>query len=96
MSRKTRPLTQKDANFRDIRDSELWTTFRGEYTGTNLTLAAFARPGAAEGDLVWQIREMTYDGSSNLTAIKWPENANSVACADYEFSWTDRATYTFS
>lgn len=96
MSRKTRPLTETDANFRPIQDSELWTTFRGDYTGTNLIFAGFARPGSAEGDLVWQIRKMTYDGSSNLTDIKYPENANAVAVADYEFSWTTRAAQIYS
>jgi len=96
MSRKTRPLVQTDANFREIQDSELWTTFRGEYTGTNLIYAGFARPGAAEGSNVWQLRKMTYDGASNLTKIEYPENASGAASTEWEFNWTGRAGYVFS
>ena len=96
MSRKTRPLVVTDANYRDINDSELWTTFRGAYTGTNLIYAGFARPGAAEGDDVWQLRKMTYDGSNNLTKIEWPQNASGVPSSEWEFNWTDRATYTYA
>ena len=96
MSRKTRPLVQVDANNRNITNSENWTTFRGDYTGTNLIYAGFARVGAAEGDSVWQICKMAYDGSNNLTSIKWPQNASSIPSADFEFDWSARAGYTFS
>jgi len=96
MSRTTRQLKQVDANFRDINLSETYTAFRGQYTGTNLIYAGFARPGAAEGDLVWQIRKMTYDGSNNLTKVEWPVLTSGSASSDFEFSWTDRASYVYS
>lgn len=96
MSRKTRPRIQTDVNFRELQGSEDWTTFRGDYTGTNLIIAGFALPGAPEGDSVWQLREMTYDGSNNLTDIKWPENAAGIASSEFEFSWTARAGFTYS
>mgnify|MGYP001558684971 CR=1 FL=1 len=96
MSRKTRPATQTDANFRPIQDSELWTTFRGDYTGTNLIYAGSARPGASTAEAVWQIRRMTYDASNNITAIEWPVNSDGAVSADFEFIWNNRAALTYA
>ena len=71
-------------------------SFRGEYDGSNnLIYAGFARPGSTEGALVWEISKMAYDGSNNLISITWPLNSQGAVSIDYEFSWTDRATYTF-
>ena len=70
--------------------------FRGEYTGTNLIYKGLARPGASEGALVWQIAKLAYDGSNNLTSVKWPQDSNSHACSEFQFSWTSRAGYTYS
>lgn len=91
-----RPVGYKDAQGNLIPDSFSDESFRGEYSGTNLIYKGFARPGAVEGSSVWQIAKLAYDGSNNLTSVKWPENANGNASNDYEFSWTDRATYTYS
>ena len=95
MSRTTRQLKQVDANFRDLNISETYQAFRGAYTGTNLIFAGFARPGSAEGELVWQIRKLTYDGSNNLTKVEWPLNSIGAVSSDYEFSWSDRASYIY-
>lgn len=82
-------------------------SFRAEYDGSgNAIYLGYAKPGAAEGQLVWQISKQTYDGSDNLTEIKWPAltmtlpntsstQVTSIASNDYLFSWTDRATYTY-
>lgn len=93
---KNRPLGRNDAQGNLIPGSFDDMSFRGEYSGTNLIYKGFARPGAAEGDLVWQIAKMSYDGSNNLLTIKWPQNSSNHASNDYQFSWTDRATYTYS
>jgi hypothetical protein len=69
--------------------------FRGEYSGSNLIYKGYAKPGADESDEVWQIAEITYSGS-NITEINWPQNALGKASSNFEFSWTDRATYTYS
>lgn len=50
--------------------------FRGEYTGTNLIYKGFARPGGDEGEAVWQIAFLTYDGSNNVLSIQWPLGLN--------------------
>lgn len=71
-------------------------TFRGEYTGTNLIYKGYARPGSAEGDNVWQIAKLSYDGSNNILTIKWPQGSNSAASSEFNFNWTGRAGYTYS
>jgi hypothetical protein len=93
---KNRPMGRKDAQGNLIPNSFEDQSFRGEYTGTDLIYKGFARPGSLEGDLVWQIAKMTYDGSHNLLSILWPEDANGHANNDYQFSWTLRATYTYA
>lgn len=70
--------------------------FRGDYTGTNLIYKGYARPGAAEGDTVWQIALLAYDGSDNLTSIKWPQDSNGNASSEFIFEWDERASYTYS
>lgn len=91
-----RPIGRLDSQGRVIPDSYSDESFRGQYTGDNLIYKGFARPGAAEGDLVWQLAFLTYDGSGNVLTIKWPQNSFGEASNDYIFSWTDRATYTYS
>ena len=71
-------------------------TFRGQYTGTNLIYKGYARPGADEGALVWQLALIAYDGSNNITSIKWPQGSNGAASSEFIFSWTARASYTYS
>jgi hypothetical protein len=92
----TRPCGKVDAQGRIIPESFSDLTFRGEYTGTNLVYKGFARPGASESALVWQIAILAYDGSSNLLSIKWPEDDFGNPSTEYIFSWTDRASYTYN
>lgn len=54
-----------------------------------------AKPGVAEGDLKWNISFHTWDANDSLLTKKWPQNSLGNPTTDYEFSWTDRATYTF-
>jgi hypothetical protein len=93
---KNRPIARRDAQGNIIPGSYDDESFRGEYSGSNLIYKGFARPGSAEGDDVWQIAKLTYAGSNNLLSITWPQDANAHANNDYQFSWTDRATYTYS
>jgi len=93
---KNNPYIKLDANGRAITDSSDDMAFRGEYSGTNLIYSGFARPGADEGDEVWQISKHTYDVNDNLVSSIWPQDANAHASSEYMFSWTDRATYTYS
>ncbi len=90
-------ILKKDAQGNLIQDSYVGDmTFRGEYTGTNLIYKAYSRPGAVEGSSVWQIAKIAYDGSNNITSIKWPEASNGFPSSEFIFSWTDRATFTYA
>lgn len=92
---KNRPYVLLDTQLRPIQNSVDDLAFRGEYAGTNLIYKAFARPGASEGELVWQISFLSYDGSGNVVSIKWPLDSDGAFSNDYKFSWTDRASYTY-
>ena len=97
MSRKTRPLHLKDANFEVISESETYLAFQGDYTGTSLTYAGFARVGASTAEPVWQIRFLQYDGSGNLTSITWPQDTvTGVPSSDFNYIWDNRAALTYS
>jgi hypothetical protein len=88
-----RPLISPQGSI--IPDSFENEAFRGEYDGSNnLIYAGYARPGAGEGELVWLIFKMAYSGT-DLTSITWPINSDGAVSPDYEFSWTNRATYTY-
>ena len=90
------PVLKRDAQNNVIQGSSGDVTFRGSYTGTNLIYRGLARPGAAEGDNVWQLALFAYDGSNNLLSIKWPQAANGAASSEWNFNWTGRAGYTYS
>jgi hypothetical protein len=96
VSPQNRPIIALDSNGRGIQDSALDESFRGEYTGTNLIYKGFARPGADEGALVWQLAILAYDISDNVLSIKFPQDSFGNASNEYVFSWTDRASYTYS
>ena len=98
MSRQTRPMLRIDAQGRDLPSSGDWNTFRGAYIAgtTKLEYAGFARVGADEGQLVWQIFKCTYDANNNLLTIKWPKNPLGFVSNDYEFSWTAKAGLTYA
>ncbi len=86
---------KRDPDFNLVQSSYGDKSFRGEYDGSNnLIYAGFALPGSGEDERVWQIKFLTYSGT-NLTEIEWPE-LDGKASTDYSFSWTDRATYTYS
>lgn len=75
--------------------------FQGEYTGDNLIYKGFARPGADVGEPVWQLAFLTYDGSGNVLSITWPRKlidgaSTGTPSNDYEFAWSDRASYTYA
>lgn len=53
-----------------VQDSYGDREFRGEYDGSNnLIYAGFALPGSSEDALVWQLKQLNYDGT-NLISVK--------------------------
>lgn len=98
MSRTSRPILQLDAQARPLPTSGDWTAFRGEYYAgtTNLKYGGFARVGSAEIAPVWQIFLCIYDASNNITSITWPVSSDGSVSSDFEFTWSQRAIYTYS
>lgn len=91
-----RPVGIVDLNFRVDPNSFNDQTFRGQYdVNNNLIYKGLARAGAGEGDEVWQIAQLTYDGNNNLTSLKWPLDAYGRPSTAYTFAWSDRASYTY-
>lgn len=70
-------------------------SFRGEYDGDNLIYVGFAIAGSSESSRVWQIKKLAYS-DDNLVSITWPQDPNAKASTEYSFSWTNRASYTYS
>lgn len=50
-----------------------------------------ARPSAATSAAEWQITEIGYDASRNVTSLKFAGGTN-----EYSKVWDDRATYTYA
>lgn len=69
--------------------------YRAEYIGGNLVYRGYARPNADEGDLVWQLALLAYDGSNHLISIDFPQASNGSPTSEFNFSWTSRASYTY-
>jgi len=89
------PALKRDQFNNVVQESYVERAFRGEYDGSdNLIYAGFAQAGSLEGDAVWQIMKLAYT-ADNLTSITWPQ-IDSKASTGYTFSWTDRASYTYS
>lgn len=92
----TRPEGRLDGQGRVIPSTYDNLAFQGEYSGSNLIYAGWARPGALTSAAVWQISKLAYDGAGNILSITWPENEYGEASNEYQFIWDDRASYTYS
>ena len=78
-----------------VSDGELSIRAQNDASG-NALLIGKALVGTLEGDEKWQISEQEYDVNNSLTQKLWPQNSEGKASTDYEFSWTDRGSLTFS
>lgn len=96
-SGQNRPLKygMKDRREFIVQDSEVELRAENDGNGNPIYLGR-AKAGVAESEASWQIRFIQYDGNQGVTSITWPENDLGNPSTEYEFSWTDRATYTFS
>lgn len=110
MTNPNRPRSYNSPTGNIIPDSMLDESFRGEYSAAtpnaNLIYKGFAKPGADEGQPVWQIAKLAYDAGGNVLSIKWPQlilnpalpftGANlGAASNDYFFAWSLRGSYTY-
>lgn len=89
------PINKTDTNNRTIYDSVDDVALQIVYNGANPQYVGMARPGADVGAPVWKIFQLTYTGS-NLTSRTWPLNADGRPSSDYEFIFSDAASYTYA
>ena len=78
-----------------VQDGEVEIRAENDANGNVLYLGR-AKANSAEGDSVWQISFHAWDATDSLTSRTWPQNDEANASMEYEFSWTDRASYTYS
>lgn len=96
------PTLNRPFNFLE-RDRRGYITYKSEHSircdnddfGNSVYIGR-AKPGTSEDDEKWQISYHTYDANNSLTSKLWAQDADGNASTDYQFSWTDRATYTYS
>ncbi len=95
--RENRPMKfgERDRRVFIVNDGELSIRAQNDANGNALFIGK-AIVGTAEGDSKWQISFQAYDGSDALTSKTWAQNSEGNASTEYEFSWTDRATFTYS
>ena len=78
-----------------VQDSEVALRAENNASGSPIYLGR-AKVGVTESESKWQIAFIEYDVNDGVVSVTWPENDDGIASSNYEFSWTDRATYTFS
>ena len=57
----------------------------------NLEYVGTAFPGTATSAALWRIKNLTYDGSNNLTGVLWADGDT-----NYDNVWDDRASLSYS
>lgn len=69
----------------------LYTTALEFDASNNPIYIGTATQGSAKSAASWQIRKLTFDGSNNVTDIKFASGA-----ATFTFIWDNRAAYAYS
>lgn len=97
MSGQNRPFKYGANDRREFitQDSEVALQVENDASGNAIYIAR-AKVGTATSEEKWQISKQTYDANDAVTSVTWPQNADGAASSDYEFSYDDRATYTYS
>jgi len=78
-----------------VSDGEVAIRSQNDGSGNALYLGR-AKVGTLTSEDKWQISFQAYDGNDALTSRTWPQNSDGSASSEYEFTWDDRATYTYS
>jgi len=66
-------------------------TLKAEVSGGQIIYIGSTIPGCATSASRWQIRKITYDGSGNITDVKFADSSNK-----FNKVWDSRATYTYA
>lgn len=61
-----------------------------EYSGSNALYIGLAFPGASTASAVWQIKKFAYDGSGNMTSLRYAGSTD-----DFKWIWNDRTTLSY-
>lgn len=97
MSGNNRPFKYGARDRREYIVHDVEIAIRAQNDGSgNVLYLGYAKAGTATSDDKWQISFHAYDGNNSITSKTWPQNASGNASSEYEFTWDDRATYTFS
>lgn len=63
--------------------------------GSNLIYIGYARPGSLTSSAVWQIKKITYSGTTPI-AIQWPVGSDGAVSNDFDQVWNDRSSLVFA
>lgn len=85
----------KDRREYIVQESEVAIRAQNDASGNVLYLGR-AKVGTATSVAKWQISFHAWDANNSLTSRTWPENDESNASTEYEFTWDDRVGYTYS
>lgn len=67
-------------------------TMKFDYDGSgNMIYTGWAQTGTASSDPNWRIMQQTFNGTNQMTDIKWPNGSTS-----YNFIWDSRSSYSYS
>lgn len=56
----------------------------------NQIYVGWSIPGSATSDSTWRIMQQTFNGSNQLTDVKWPAGSTAFSSV-----WDNRTTYTY-
>jgi hypothetical protein len=97
VSKRNRPIKFGEKDRREFITQETEVAFQSQNDANgNPIYLGRAKAGTATDEQKWQLQYLTYDGTNTVTSITWPQNPDGRASTEYEFSWDDRASYTYS
>lgn len=71
-------------------------SYRGDLVGgADLIYIGYARPGSATSAPCWQIKMITYSGTTPVS-ILWPTGSDGAASNDFDQIWDNRASLTYT
>ncbi len=84
-----RPFKFGDKDRREfiVQDSEVSLVAINNTSGNPVFLGR-AKAGVSLSEDKWQIRKLSYDSSTGVIRVEWPNNSSGLASTDYEFVWS--------
>lgn len=59
-------------------------------SSSNIEYVGKCYPGGSTSQAVWSIFKLTYDGSGNITLLRWADGSD-----QFNKKWSDYLTYTY-